>query len=318
MIEVGQEAHLYWEHIVSNQMPRAHRRAIKSRVVGFTLVELLVVIGIIGLLISILLPALQKVRAQAMQVKCASNMKMLLTSWQMYISENKQMTPVFPPVGYYFNGNTGSPFGRSVAYYMDPAANGRGVIDYQHGAFWKYLRTGLRINPNAQSSDSPDPVLYGVMNCPADTDYRMVVIGGQLLGDASLVRNFSYSWNCSFWCEPGNPLLYGSDRKPVTRVNQIVRPASKIILEEEMHPNDAWSFVGWPNNDIDDTPAFRHNKRYGNWGFADGHVESLSPPDIGYNNVAQDSGLATERDIPAQGQANNPCIRYFHLQSDGF
>ena len=301
-----------------NPLPRAFRRASQSGRTGFTLIELLVVIGIIGLLISILLPALQKVRGQAMQVKCASNMKMVLMGWHMYVSENHQQTPIFPPVRYYLSNGQGTPFGRSLGYYMAQAGGGLGVIDYQHGAFWRYLRSGLRVNPNAQDSDTPDPVLYGVMNCPSDTEFRYVEFGGGLQTGSSLVRNFSYSWNVSFWCEPNNQQLYGTDTHAVSRVNQIIRPSSKIILEEEMHPNDGWSYVGWPNNDVDDTPAFRHNKHYGNWGFADGHVEALSPPDIGYTNVSQENGLSVERDIPAPGQTNNPCIRYFHLQSDGY
>ena len=60
---------------------------------AFTLVELLVVIGIIALLMSILLPTLSKARESAKKVQCQSNLKQIATAIIMYADANKGCLP---------------------------------------------------------------------------------------------------------------------------------------------------------------------------------------------------------------------------------
>jgi prepilin-type N-terminal cleavage/methylation domain-containing protein/prepilin-type processing-associated H-X9-DG protein len=64
-----------------------------SRVRGFTLVELLVVVAIIGILVSILLPAVGRVRSQAKVTRCAANLRSMAGACLTYASANKRRYP---------------------------------------------------------------------------------------------------------------------------------------------------------------------------------------------------------------------------------
>jgi len=61
---------------------------------AFTLVELLVVIGIIAVLIAMLLPALKKAREAALSVNCLSNMRQCYIGFQMYMNDNNGLIPL--------------------------------------------------------------------------------------------------------------------------------------------------------------------------------------------------------------------------------
>src|SRR5687767_5632753 len=80
---------------------------------GFTLVELLVVIGIIAILVGVLLPTLQKVRSAGNRAVCLSNERQLLLAVQMYAN---QFRSALPP------GVDGSNFYQGNFIYRDPAA----------------------------------------------------------------------------------------------------------------------------------------------------------------------------------------------------
>jgi prepilin-type N-terminal cleavage/methylation domain-containing protein/prepilin-type processing-associated H-X9-DG protein len=174
-------------------MQRTARRA-------FTLVELLVVIGIIALLISLLLPALNKARESANSVACMANLRSIGQAMQMYVGEHKGAIPGSPltTARHFYNAaNTGM-----VVTVGNVPPGPIQQTDYIHPLA---TMMKLRIDGDDNTDSTIRYQAYRDMQqflCPTDRGVLSTPFGTP---DAGAGQHISYATAFTFLLNPGTP-----------------------------------------------------------------------------------------------------------------
>jgi prepilin-type N-terminal cleavage/methylation domain-containing protein/prepilin-type processing-associated H-X9-DG protein len=148
----------------------------QTRKKGFTLIELLVVIAIIALLLSVLVPSLNKVKIQAQKVTCRSNIRQLCTGILLYAEQNGGEAPVttvwngyksswFWDVSYWMTDQIMSYGGMTREVFFCASNKGKNPND---GRWWQFSQAGnapheLSIKDESTMSDQQKKTEYRVL-----------------------------------------------------------------------------------------------------------------------------------------------------------
>jgi prepilin-type N-terminal cleavage/methylation domain-containing protein/prepilin-type processing-associated H-X9-DG protein len=179
---------------------------------AFTLVELLVVIGIIALLISILLPALNRAREQANAVKCLANVRQLGLATMMFAQDHKGYTPTASDDGF---AKANDPYRNKWLYRLN--ADGSQSLQDCFSSLVSYLgvkyadNNSFMLKPGSQSK---------VFICPSDNAQDGTPSAGYRIFnniDPSVMTNdpngdcpISYGINADITCLNGVDGVWGS------------------------------------------------------------------------------------------------------------
>lgn len=260
----------------------------KSSRAAFTLVELLVVIGIISVLVSMLLPALNKARAAALEVVCRSNLRQFGIGLQMYADANKGALPEEGPDGSDKGANFFGPSGGVIGY-NDPGIWFNALPPYvSKKSYYQQLvdaQNGLAHPPHAGDDNmficptSSDPLIY-----PGTSGSLDVVVGGYywlngidstgyvknptgLLVNKQFPFDMSYVWNSKLTADKDGTA------PPDLRMCQC-RPSSEVVVMVEKMANYAEYNVQTVQN---------NRTAYNTAALYDGKLTALGL----YNNVGQ-------------------------------
>ncbi len=227
---------------------------------AFTLVELLVVIGIIAVLIGVLLPVLGRAQRQARMAACLSNQRQLIMALTMYTQENKGVFPGGPGYAYWKDSS-----GNSTLTFFN------GLASWDTNAFNPY-------SCNQDEKSGPTFLAKYVSNskkipaCPAELDIKDT-------GSDYTNYRTGYWYPMSLVYEPlqiwNGVAAQPSTKQTPQKLTKVKYPTNKVVIIDRKTYHDKTVV------DTDKTPGNTGNntkkvKLYVTAGFADGHVSNRS------------------------------------------
>jgi prepilin-type N-terminal cleavage/methylation domain-containing protein/prepilin-type processing-associated H-X9-DG protein len=279
---------------------------------AFTLVELLVVIGIIAILVGVLLPALQRVRMQAQQVACLSNLRQISIATMQYCGDNNGLYP-----GAAGQGTFPAITSDVSAYYdwiawrrkIDPVTGVSypGTLDQNitYSALAKYLGIPfMQTAYNGSPSSNDFSANYDkIFICPGDNRYQR--LDSQPDNGGRGLYRYSYSMNIAFFNKAiswiSNPPALVAYPKGTRKITSVVHPGQKIIfidesettinngqynptvplvnvIAQQQNPNASKDYSAIAERHESASLQLTRDAR-GNVAFADGHAEFFSRHD---------------------------------------
>ena len=235
------------------------------RLHAFTLVELLVVIGVVAALVALLLPALSRARENARRTVCASNLRQLAMALALYSNENRQRYP-------------------------GPATSGAAARPDD----WIWWQSGRDFNDSALArylGGAPNP---GVFRCPSDDVDARQRIGYGIDGSTPDPYRYSYTLNfevCALTRIGHWSLGHSLSFKRPSELILLIEEDELTVWEGRFMPgvvgipqvegmlgtrHDPRRFRGWPSGNLRSFAERPDRDDRGNAAFVDGHVDYIT------------------------------------------